>query len=83
MTYGLHILAKAYDMTKATMCVYSHSDHVLPHCKCVLQFCAKFPSINISDQEIDYQYPDTITSICFLHLSSDFSFYKTWQASIN
>ena len=47
------------------MCAYSQSDHALPHCKCVLRCCAKFPRINIPDQETDYQYPDTSPSICF------------------
>ena len=50
-------------MEKASMCAYSQSDHTLPHWKCVLRCCAKRPSINISDQETDYQYPDTSPSI--------------------
>ena len=36
MPHGHHIYAKAYDMAKATMCTYTHSDHALPHWKCVL-----------------------------------------------
>ena len=36
MPHGRHIKAKTYDMAKAKMCVYSQSDHALPHCKCVL-----------------------------------------------
>ena len=31
MPNGRHIYAKAYDMEKATMCVYPQSDHALPH----------------------------------------------------
>ena len=52
-------------MAKATMYAYSQSDHALPHWKCVLQCCAKFPSINFLDQETDDQYPDTSPSIRF------------------
>ena len=65
MPHGRHIYAKAYDMAKAKMCAYSQSDHALPHCKCVLRCCAKCPSINLTDQETDDQYPDTIPSIRF------------------
>ena len=65
MPHGCHIYAKAYDMTKATMCAYPQSDHVLPHWKCVMICCAKCPSINIPDQETYDQYSDTIPSIHF------------------
>ena len=40
MPHGRHIYAKASDMETATMCTYPHSDHTLPHWKCVLRFCA-------------------------------------------
>ena len=59
MPHECHIYVKAYDLAKAKMCAYSQSDHVLPHWKCVLQCCEKCPSINLPDQETDYQYPDT------------------------
>ena len=65
MPHGRHIYAKAYVISKAKMCAYSQSDHDLPHWKCVLQCCAKCPSINITDQETDDQYPDTGPSIFF------------------
>ena len=65
MPHERHIYAKSYDTAKVTMCAYSQSDHALPHRKCVLQCCAKFPSINITDQETDYQYPETSPSISF------------------
>ena len=65
MPHGRHIYAKEYDMAKATICSYSQSYHALPHCKFVLQCCARFPSINLPDQEIDDQYPDTSPSIHF------------------
>ena len=52
-------------MEKAKMCAYSQLDHVLPHCKCVLLCCAKFPSITIPDQETYDQYPNTSPSIRF------------------
>ena len=63
--HGRHIYAKAYDMAKATMCAYSQSYHALPHWKCLLQCCAKCPSITLPDQETDDQYPDTSPSIQF------------------
>ena len=65
MPNGQHISSKAYDMAKAKMCAYSQSDHTLPQYKCVLRCCAKCPSINLSEQETDYQYPDTSPSFCF------------------
>ena len=47
------------------MCVYSQSDHALPHWKCVSRCCAKCPSININEQETDDHYPGISTSIRF------------------
>ena len=38
---------------------------MLPHCKCVLWCCAKFPSIHLPEQETDYQYLKTSPSIHF------------------
>ena len=58
MPHGHHIYAKVYNMAKATMCAYSQSNQDLPHWKCVLQSCAKCPSINLPDQWIDDQYPN-------------------------
>ena len=40
-------------------------DHALPYWKCVMRCCAKFPSINIPDQETDDQYSNTSPSIHF------------------
>ena len=65
MPHGLHIYTKVYDMAKATICANSHSDHALPHWKCVLVFCAQYPSINIPDQETDDEYPNSSPSIHF------------------
>ena len=65
MPHGPHIYAKASDMTKATMCEYSHSDHASPDWKCVLPCCSKFPKINLPDQETDDQYPNTSPLIRF------------------
>ena len=65
MPHGHHIYAKEYDMSNPKICAYSQSDHALPNCKCVLRCCAKCPSINITDQETDDQYPDTSPSISF------------------
>ena len=53
MPHGRHIYAKASDITKATMCTYNQSEHVLPHWKCVLRRCAVCPCFNIPGQETD------------------------------
>ena len=57
------------------MCSYPHSDHALPHWKCVMQCCAKFPCVNLPDQETNDQYSDTIPSILFhiYHLIARFT----------
>ena len=65
MPHGRHIYDKAYDMEKSTIFLYTQLDHVLPHCKFVLRCCAKFPGINIPDQETDDQYSNTSPSISF------------------
>ena len=65
MLHGHHIYAKAYDTEKETMCAYPQSYHVLTHCKFVLQCCAKCPSVNFPDQEIDAHYLNTSPSIHF------------------
>ena len=59
MPHGRHIYIKASDMEKVTICTYPRSDHALPHCKCVIRCFAKYPSINLADQETDDQYSDT------------------------
>ena len=46
-------------MANATMCAYLHSDHALPHWKCVLSLCADCPCINIPDQEINKKHEET------------------------
>ena len=65
MPHERHIHAKTYDMEKATMCACSQSDNALPHWKGVLRCCAKYQSINITEQETDDKYSETITSIGF------------------
>ena len=65
MPHESHIYAKAYDMSKATMCAYSQSDHALLNCKFVLRCCAQCPRINITDQEIDDKHPNPSSSINF------------------
>ena len=47
------------------MCADPHSDHELPHWKCVLRCCSDCPCINITDQEKDNQYSETTLSIRF------------------
>ena len=65
MPHGRHIYAKAYGTVKAKMCAYPQSYHDLSHWKCIMRCCAKHPSVNITYQETDDQYPNTITSIRF------------------
>ena len=45
MPHGYHTYAKAYDIAKATICTYPHSDHALSHWKCVLRCCSDCPFI--------------------------------------
>ena len=59
MTHGRHIYSNSSDMAKATMCTYPQSDLTLPKRKFVLWYCAKFPYINIPDQETDNQSSET------------------------
>ena len=56
MPHRRNIYAKASDTEKATMCTYPQSDHALPHWKYVLRCCAKFPRINITNQETDQKH---------------------------
>ena len=65
MPHGRQIYAKVYDMEKQKMCVYPQTDHALPHRKCVMQCCAKYPNVNLHDQETDYQYSNAIPSVRF------------------
>ena len=59
MPHRRHIYAKAYDMANAKMCAYPHSDHAIPHCKCLLRCCADFPCINFPDQEKNKKHEET------------------------
>ena len=65
MPHGSHIYSKSYYMEKSTMCAYPQSDHALPHCKYIIRWCAKYPSVNLPDQKIDDQYSNTNPSIRF------------------
>ena len=65
MPHGRHIYAKASDMENVTMCTYPHSDHALPHWKCVLQCCADCPCINLPDHETNKKHEGTTPSIRF------------------
>ena len=65
MPHGRHIYVKAFDMAKTAMCAYHQYDHALPYWKCVLQYCAGCPCINLPDQETDYKYSYTTPSIRF------------------
>ena len=63
MPHGSHIYANPSDMAKAKMCAYPQSYHALLHWKYALRCCAKFPCVNLPDQETDYQHSYTIPSI--------------------
>ena len=65
MPHGRHIYARASDIAKSKMCVYPQSYHSLPHWKYVIRGCAKYPSVNLPEQETDDQYSGTIPSIVF------------------
>ena len=65
MPHGCHIYNKVYDMENATICAYPQSDNALTQWKFVMRYCAKCPSINITDQETDDQYSNTNPSIFF------------------
>ena len=65
MPHRRHIYAKVSDMAKATKCEYPQSDHALPNWKFVLRCCSKYICVNLPDQETDYQYSNTRTSIQF------------------
>ena len=65
MPHGRHIYYKAYNMAKATMCTYPHSDHALPHWKCVFRCCDECPYFNLPDQEIDKKHEEKTPSIRF------------------
>ena len=65
MPHGRHIYIKSYNMAKSTICVYPQSDHTLPHWKFVFRCCAKYPSINIPDQDTDDQYSNNSPSNIF------------------
>ena len=65
MPHGRHIYAKASDMANATMCTYPHSDHAIPHWKCVLRCCADCHSINLPDKETTKKHEETTPSIRF------------------
>ena len=65
MPHGRHIYAKAYDMENSTMCAYPQSDHALPHWKCFMRCCDKFPRVNHPDRETDDKYSDNSPSIHF------------------
>ena len=47
MPHENHMFQTASDMAMAKMCAYTSSKYALPHWKCVLIFCAKFPYIDL------------------------------------
>ena len=51
MQHGNHIFNTSSDMVMATMCAYPSSEYLLPHWKCVLRCCAKYPRIDLPSIE--------------------------------
>ena len=65
MPHGHNIYANTSNMAKTTMCAYPQSDHALPHWKCVMRCCAKYPRINITDQEKYISIPTQVLPFVF------------------
>ena len=65
MLHGCHLYSNTSDLANATMCAYPHSDHALPHWKCVLRFCADCQCINLPDHETNKKHEETTPSIRF------------------
>ena len=59
MPHGRHICSKSSDMENSTMCTYPKSEHTLPHWKCVFWCCAKYPHINLTDQQTNKKHKET------------------------
>ena len=77
--HGHHIYAKSSDMANTTMCAYPHSDHALPHWKCVLGCCADCPCINLTEQEKKIGINNSLNLVS--HLSHHWTLYYSWQNS--
>ena len=65
MTHGDHMFQTASDMGMEKMCAYPLSNYVLPHCKCVLHCCVKFPWIDLPSPESDQHYYNVFPTIIF------------------
>ena len=59
MTHGKHMFQTASDTAMAKMRAYPSSNYPLPHWKCVLRFCEKFPPIELPSPESD-QYNSNV-----------------------
>ena len=70
MPHGHYIYAKTFDISNATMCTYLQSDHALPHWKFVLQCCAEFPYINLTDQETNKNMKKQHPKFGFIFITS-------------
>ena len=70
MPHGRHIYTKASDMANVTMCAYPHSDHALPHWKCVLWCCDDFPCINLPDHETNKKMKKKHPQLGFTFITS-------------
>ena len=70
MPHGRHIYAKSSDIANGTMCTNPHSDHALPHWKCVLRCCSDSPCINLPDQETTKQYEEKHPQLGFTFIKS-------------
>ena len=70
--HGCHIYNTVAYMAMTTMCTYTSKHHGLPHCKCVLCCCDKWPSIVQPSQEANKDITNTLSKIYF-HFHRNFS----------
>ena len=63
MSHGWYINKKAAGVVIDQMYYFPLYQHPLPQWKCMLLFCAKFPSIVTSSQELYIYSPNAYTKI--------------------
>ena len=51
--HGKHMFQTASDMAMTKICAYTSSSYSLPHWKCVLYCCAKYPWTYLTIPELD------------------------------
>ena len=51
LPHGKHMFQTASDMEMENICAYPSLKYALPHWKCVLRCCVKFPRIDLTNPE--------------------------------